>query len=188
MLTPTILRHPALFGALVLVLTVVITAAAQEATPPPTSTTAPAATTAPATQGTKTPSGLTIIPLHETDGGAKEGDTLYVHFTGMFADGKKFASSIERGEPIEMTLGVGDVLKAWDEGLKGMKVGEKRRVVVPPELAYGKQGQGSLIPPDAELTFDFELVGIRIPPPTVPVPAEPAGETAPSATDPTVQH
>lgn len=185
MLTRKTIHYPAVLGVILLVLTIVITASAQQATPPATEAAASPATTAPASQAVKTPSGLTIIHLLDADGGAKDGDTVFVHFTGMFADGKKFASSIDRGEPVEMTLGVGDVLKAWDEGLKGMKVGEKRRVIVPPELAYGKQGQGSLIPPDAELTFDFELVGIRIPPPKMEAPPEPAAE--PPATAPAVQ-
>ena len=151
--------------------------------------TAPA-TTAPTTQGAKTASGLTVIELQDSAGEAKTGDTVWVHFSGFLADGTKFASSIERGEPVEMTLGVGDVLKAWDEGIVGMKVGEKRKLIVPPELAYGKNGQGSLIPPNATLTFEIELVGLRRAPETPqpitdPVAAATTEPTAsPTATQP----
>ena len=142
-------------------------------------------TPAPATQGTKTASGLTIIEVQDSAGEAKTGDTVWVHFSGFLEDGTKFASSIERGEPVEMTLGVGDVLKAWDEGIVGMKVGEKRKMIVPPELAYGKNGQGSLIPPNATLTFELELTGLRrapqVPQPvTDPVAATTEPTTAPA--------
>lgn len=151
--------------------------------------TAPA-TTAPTTQGTKTASGLTIIDLQDGTGEAKTGDTVWVHFSGFLQDGTKFASSIERGEPVEMTLGVGDVLKAWDEGMVGMKVGEKRKLIVPPELAYGKNGQGSLIPPNATLTFELELIGLRRAPQTPQPVTDPIAAatteptTAPAAAEP----
>jgi len=150
--------------------------------------TAPA-TTAPATQATQPAAKLTIIPLQDSKGEAKAGDTVWVHFSGFLEDGTKFASSIDRGEPVEMTLGVGDVLKAWDEGLLGMKVGEKRKLIVPPELAYGKNGQGSLIPPNATLTFELELVGLRRAPETPapitdPVAAATEATTTPAATQP----
>lgn len=148
---------------------VVITSAAafstfaQQATPPATQ-----ATTAPTTAK------LNVTTLKESDGAAKDGDRLFVHFIGKLADGTEVASSYMRGEPVEITLGAADVLKAWDEGLVGMKVGEKRRLVVPPELGYGSRGQGSLIPPDAELVFDVELVGLQ----RIPDMDAPAGESA----------
>jgi peptidylprolyl isomerase len=80
------------------------------------------------------------------------------HYVGTFPNGKQFDSSIDRGEPTEFVLG-GNIIKGWVLGLEGMKVGEKRRLIVPPELAYGKYGNGA-IPPDATLVFDIELVGL----------------------------
>ena len=92
---------------------------------------------------------------------AKKGDILRVHYTGWLADGTKFDSSLEGKKPFEFSLGFGHVIKGWDQGVPGMKVGGKRRLVIPPELAYGKKGAGRDIPPDAELTFEIELLEIK---------------------------
>ena len=108
-----------------------------------------------------TKSGLKYVELKEGTGDeAKAGQTVEVHYTGWLKDGKKFDSSKDRGKPFEFSLGAGQVIKGWDEGVAGMKVGGKRKLIIPPDLAYGKRGRG-LIPADAELTFEVELLGIK---------------------------
>ena len=92
---------------------------------------------------------------------AKKGDTLEVHYTGTLKDGTKFDSSKDRNKTFEFKLGAGMVIKGWDQGLVGMKVGGVRTLTIPPELGYGARGAGDKIPPNAELTFKVELVNIR---------------------------
>lgn len=122
----------------------------------------PASQPAPAKEET-TASGLKITRVQEGSG-AKEGDTVSVLYTGKLDNGTVFdASSKHGGEPIEFVLGRGMVIKGWDEGVSGMHVGEKRTLVIPPQIAYGEKGAGGVIPPNATLTFDVELVGIRRP-------------------------
>jgi peptidylprolyl isomerase len=109
-----------------------------------------------------TASGLKYIDESEgTGSAAKAGDKVSVHYTGRLKDGKKFDSSRDRGEPFEFPLGAGRVIKGWDEGVAGMKVGGKRKLIIPPDLGYGKRGAGNVIPPDAELHFDVELLAIK---------------------------
>jgi FKBP-type peptidyl-prolyl cis-trans isomerase len=109
-----------------------------------------------------TDSGLKYQDLKEGPGAeAKKGDTVTVHYTGWLKDGTKFDSSLDRNEPFEFQLGAGDVIKGWDEGVAGMKVGGKRKLTIPPELAYGKKGAGKVIPPDATLTFEVELLKVK---------------------------
>ncbi len=92
---------------------------------------------------------------------AKAGDQVSVHYTGTLTDGTKFDSSRDRGEPFPVTIGIGQVIKGWDEGVPGMKVGERRRLTIPSLAAYGVQGQPPTIPPDSTLIFDVELMGVE---------------------------
>jgi FKBP-type peptidyl-prolyl cis-trans isomerase len=113
----------------------------------------------------KKPSGLEVTYVAAGSGGAKDGDTVYVIYTGKLQDGTEFDSSAKHGgDPIEFILGKGMVIKGWDEGVAGMVVGEKRKLVIPPALGYGDRGAGGVIPPNATLTFDVELAGLRRPP------------------------
>jgi FKBP-type peptidyl-prolyl cis-trans isomerase len=109
-----------------------------------------------------TSSGLQYEDLSEGAGpAAKSGDSIEVHYTGWLANGTKFDSSLDRGQPFAFQLGKGRVIKGWDEGVAGMKVGGKRKLVIPAALGYGARGAAGVIPPNAELTFDVELLGIR---------------------------
>ncbi len=92
---------------------------------------------------------------------AKAGQTVSVHYTGWLTNGKKFDSSVDRGQPFSFKLGVGQVIKGWDEGVQGMKIGGKRKLTIPSNLGYGARGAGGLIPPHATLVFDVELLGVQ---------------------------
>jgi peptidylprolyl isomerase len=91
----------------------------------------------------------------------KSGDTVSIHYTGTLENGTKFDSSYDRKEPFETKIGVGQVIKGWDEGVVGMKVGGKRHLVIPPDLGYGPDGSPPAIPPNSTLIFDVELVAIK---------------------------
>lgn len=113
-------------------------------------------------KGVTTPSGLKYWDLKKGTGAiAKAGDQVKVHYTGWLTDGKKFDSSVDRGEPFAFKLGAGMVIKGWDDGVAGMKVGGKRQLRIPAELGYGARGAGGAIPPNAELIFDVELLGVN---------------------------
>jgi len=110
----------------------------------------------------KTSSGLEYIEVEAGTGAqAETGRTVSVHYTGKFQDGKVFDSSVSRGEPIEFPLGKGRVIKGWDEGIALMKVGGKAQLIIPPDLAYAERGAGGVIPPNATLVFDVELVSVK---------------------------
>jgi FKBP-type peptidyl-prolyl cis-trans isomerase len=96
-----------------------------------------------------------------TGASAVKGKTVKVHYTGWLLDGKEFDSSLDAGEPIEFVLGDGRVIKGWDEGIAGMKVGGKRQLRIPPELGYGSRGAAPSIPPNATLIFDVQLVAVQ---------------------------
>ncbi len=110
----------------------------------------------------KTESGLRYKIIQEGDGKkAAKGDMVSVHYKGQLLDGTVFDSSYKRKEPIDFTIGVGQVISGWDEGIQLLKVGDKARLVIPSNLAYGSQGAGGVIPPNAPLLFDVELVDVK---------------------------
>ncbi|MCG8350426.1 MAG: FKBP-type peptidyl-prolyl cis-trans isomerase, partial [Chloroflexales bacterium] len=124
---------------------------------------APAAPTqVDAEQYTTTPSGLQYYDLQVGDGAtAAAGQNVTVHYTGWLTDNTKFDSSLDRGEPFQFPLGSGRVISGWDEGVAGMQVGGKRQLRIPPALAYGDQGSGDDIPPNATLIFEIELLDVQ---------------------------
>jgi FKBP-type peptidyl-prolyl cis-trans isomerase len=112
-------------------------------------------------EGVKSVSGLQYWEIKPGTGQeANKGDHVKVHYTGWLTSGKKFDSSVG-GKPFEFRIGNGDVIKGWEEGVSGMKVGGKRQLKIPPDLAYGKDGYPGAIPPNATLVFDIQLVGIQ---------------------------
>jgi FKBP-type peptidyl-prolyl cis-trans isomerase len=108
-----------------------------------------------------TTSGLQIEKLVEGTGASpKTGDRVTVHYTGWLTNGTKFDSSVDRGQPFVFTIGRGQVIGGWDQGVATMKVGDKVRLTIPPELGYGARGAGGVIPPNATLIFEVELLGV----------------------------
>ena len=108
-----------------------------------------------------TPSGLKYTRLKDGKGATpKAGQAVFVHYTGTLTNGKKFDSSRDRGQPFSFKVGAGQVIPGWDEALSTMKVGERRKLTIPPKLGYGAAGAGGVIPPNATLIFDVELLKI----------------------------
>ncbi len=141
------------FSALgVLALALVSTGCAQAATPPPSA----------GGQEVTTPSGLKYTDLVTGTGAQPQnGQTVTVNYTGWLTNGKKFDSSLDRNQPFSFRIGVGQVIKGWDEGVASMHVGGKRRLTIPPQLGYGANGAGGVIPPNATLVFEVELLGVK---------------------------
>ena len=132
-----------------------------EAAPPILIEATPAAPALDLETMTQTPSGLRYLDLVVGEGAeAAAGQTVTVHYAGWILDGEKFDASVDRGETFSFPLGEGQVIPGWDEGVAGMRVGGHRRLVVPPELGYGAGGYPPVIPPDATLVFDVQLMGV----------------------------
>jgi peptidylprolyl isomerase len=129
--------------------------AAQAAAQPPA--------TQPAVNRTTTASGLTIIDLGRSDLAVQTGDKVTVHYTGKLEDGTVFDSSLPRGEPFAFTVGVDRVIAGWQEGLLGMKIGDRRQLIIPSNLGYGERGSPPKIPANATLIFDIELLAVSRP-------------------------
>jgi peptidylprolyl isomerase len=151
-----------LAAAMILVAAVAV---AQTAPAKPKAKVVPPNTNAPTKvtgDGVKTDSGLQYWEIRVGTGEvAKEGSRVRVHYTGWLTTGKKFDSSVDRGTPFDFTIGNGAVIKGWEEGVAGMKVGGKRQLRLPPELAYGADGFPPDIPPNATLIFDVQLLGVQ---------------------------
>jgi FKBP-type peptidyl-prolyl cis-trans isomerase len=151
-----------LAGAMILVAAVAV---AQTAPAKPKVKVVPPSTNAPTRvtgDGVKTDSGLQYWEIRVGNGEvAKEGSHVRVHYTGWLTTGKKFDSSVDRGQPFDFTIGNGEVIKGWEEGVAGMKVGGKRQLRIPPELGYGADGYPPDIPANATLIFDIQLLGVQ---------------------------
>ena len=148
-----------LIVALLLVVVVSIPACAQKESKQPASE-AKVAAALPA-NAVKTSSGLAYVDMVAGNGAVPTaGKPVKVHYTGWLENGTKFDSSVDRGEPFVFTVGVGQVIPGWDEGVMSMKVGGKRKLIVPPQLGYGAAGAGGVIPPNAVLIFEVELLDV----------------------------
>jgi FKBP-type peptidyl-prolyl cis-trans isomerase len=147
---------------LIILLTLSITLLAQTKKPAKAADKKVEGPTAVTGKPTTTPSGLEYWDIKKGSGKlAEKGKKVSVHYTGWLTNGKEFDSSRDAGEPIQFDLGTGQVIKGWDEGIAGMKVGGKRQLRIPPALGYGPRGFGSSIPPNSTLVFDVELMDVK---------------------------
>ena len=171
---PMIVASVALAGVLAVGCASSHSAAVQDKPATTTAAVAPAPATTPATtpgpvpaptQEAKVhtlPSGLVYEDLVVGEGQVAEaGQTATVHYTGWLTDGTKFDSSLDRGDPFQFALGAGQVIRGWDEGVQGMRIGGKRKLTIPSDLGYGSRGAGGVIPPNATLVFEVELLGLK---------------------------
>ena len=150
--------------SLACVLSLTSCAHSRSAAPAASETSKPAPVAAPATESKvhHLASGLIYEDLVVGDGKmADSGLTVSVHYTGWLTNGTKFDSSLDRGQPFEFPLGGGQVIRGWDEGVKGIRVGGKRKLTIPPDLGYGAQGAGGVIPPNATLVFEVQLLDVK---------------------------
>jgi len=161
-------KRVSLVLALAVVALAVISAAGcaaepQTTTPAPQSQ--PPAAEQPAAEAPQTEADVTELKIEDLVAGtgaeAKKGDAVTVHYTGWLTDGTKFDSSLDSGQPFTFVIGQGRVIAGWDEGVAGMKVGGKRKLIIPPDMGYGAQGAGGVIPPNATLVFEVELLEVN---------------------------
>lgn len=149
-----------LIVVLLLAVAVIIPACTQKESKQPAGNAQPVAAQAAAT--TTTPSGLAYTDIVPGTGKSPiAGKQVKVHYTGWLENGTKFDSSVDRSEPFIFTIGVGQVVPGWDEGVMSMKVGGKRKLIIPPQLGYGEAGAGGVIPPNATLIFEVELLDVE---------------------------
>ena len=137
---------------------------ASAVTPAPSEPATGTPATSGATEGQERtlPGGLKVTDVKVGSGPmAESGNTVAVHYTGWLLDGTKFDSSVDRGQPLMFQLGAGRVISGWEEGIKGMRVGGKRKLTIPPSMGYGSRGFPPVIPPDATLQFDVELMDVK---------------------------
>lgn len=147
---------------LLLVLSIALLAQTKKSAPPKAAAKTPAGPTKVSGKPVTTSTGLEYWEIKKGTGAlAQAGKKVSVQYTGWLTDGKEFDSSLDVGDPIQFELGTGQVIKGWDEGIAGMKVGGKRQLRIPAALGYGARGFGSSIPPNATLIFDVELVGVK---------------------------